>query len=110
MTGGQSEYTFEIKANGLVNSLKRSLEQTPNARYYYLDVLKYQLKSSSGADCCPLQVVSHWKCEPSYTGLKIDYKYNPSALSSLEPLRNLLFSVAIDGNVTDVQGMPHPVW
>lgn len=110
IAAGQSEYSFEIKPNGLINSLKRSLEQTPNARYYYLDVLKYQLKSSPGADSCPLQVVSHWKCEPTSTGLKIDYKYNPSALSTLEPLRNVLFSVSIDGNVVDVHGKPQPVW
>ena len=86
------------------------MDQAPNARYYYLDVLKYQVKNSPSAESCPLQVVSHWKCEPSTTGLKIDYKYNPSALSSLEPLRQVVFSVPIDGNVMDAQGKPQPEW
>lgn len=110
LTAGQSEYSFEVKPQGLLHSLKQTVEQTPNARYYFLDILKYQLKNSSGADSCPLQVVSHWKCEPNVTGLKVDYKYNPSALSSLQPLRDVTFSVHIDGNVTDVQGKPQPVW
>ena len=90
--------------------MKKSFEQTPNARYFYLDILKYQVKGCPGAKSCPLQVVSHWKCDPHSTGLKVEYKYNPSALSTVEPLTNVSFGVFIDAEVTDVQGKPQPSW
>jgi hypothetical protein len=106
----QEEHTFEIDSNGLVAHLKKSFEQSPNARYFYLDILKYQLKSCPGAKSCPLQVVTHWKCDPQSTGLKVEYKYNPSALSALEPLRNVTFGVFVDADVTEVQGKPQPTW
>lgn len=107
---GRDEYFFEVISSGLVSHLKRSFEQNPTSRYFYLDILKYQLKSAPGAKSCPLQVVTHWKCEPNSTGLKIEYKYNPYALSSLEPLKNVVFSVHIDAPVTEIQGKPNPQW
>jgi len=107
---GRDEYFFEVNPSGLVSHLKRSFEQNPTSRYFYLDILKYQLKSAPGAKSCPLQVVTHWKCEPNTTGLKIEYKYNPYALSSLEPLKNVVFGVHIDAPVTEIQGKPNPQW
>jgi hypothetical protein len=104
------ELVFEVRINALVSHLRRLVEQTPNARYYNIDVLKYQVQSFEGAKSCPLHVVTHWKCEPHSTGLKIDYKYNPAALSCLEPLKNVVFAVNVDANVSDVQGKPHVTW
>lgn len=95
--------------DGLIQSLKESFEKSPAARYFNVDILKYQLETVSGTQSCPLQVVTHWKCEPQTTCLKIDYKYNPYALSSLEPLRNVAFSVKID-NVLDFQSKPQANW
>ena len=104
-----NEIHFEVKMDGLVQSLKQLFEKSPAARYYNVDILKYQLDTASGTQSCPLQVVSHWKCEPQATCLKIDYKYNPYALSSLEPLRNVAFSVRVDG-VLDFQSKPQANW
>lgn len=104
-----NEIHFEIKMDGLIQSLKQSFEKSPAARYFNVDILKYQLDSVTGTQSCPLQVVTHWKCEPQTTCLKIDYKYNPYALSSLEPLRNVTFSVEVD-NVLDFQSKPQANW
>lgn len=102
--------SFEINPVSMINCLRKLMEQSPSARYYNIDIAKYQLKSLPGAKSCPFQVVAHWKCEPQTTGLKIEYKYNSSALSTLEPLRNVIISVVIDAHVTDVQGKPQPNW
>lgn len=93
----------------LMRHLHKLIEQSPNARYYNIDVLKYQLKSM-GVRSCPLQVVTHWKCEPGTTGLKIEYKYNPSSLSSVESVKNVTFSVNLDAQVIEVKGKPQPSW
>lgn len=95
---------------GLIQSLKKSFEKSPAARYFNVDILKYQLQTSPGIQSCPLQVVTHWKCEPQTTCLKIDYKYNPYALSSLEPLKNVSFTVKLDANVLDFQSKPKAEW
>jgi hypothetical protein len=103
------EYQLEIDVSALVNHLKRLREQNPTARYYNVDIVKYQLKSF-GVKSCPLQVVTHWKCEPKWTGLKVEFKYNPAALSSLESVKNITFTVNIDAKVIDIQGKPQPTW
>ena len=108
--GQQPDVSFEANPLSLINCLRKLMEQSPSSRYYNIDVVKYQLKSFPGAKSCPFQVVTHWKCEPSTTGLKIEYKYNSAALSTLEPLKNVIISVVIDANVTDVQGKPQPNW
>jgi hypothetical protein len=106
----QAERSFELRLPGLLQCLRRSFEQAPFARYYNVDVLKYQLNRSCGASSCPLQVVTHWKCELQSTCLKIDYKYNPNALSSVEPLRNVIFNATVDAQVIDMQSKPNAVW
>lgn len=108
--GQVHQVSFDANLNALINCLRKLMEQSPAARYYNIDVVKYQLKSLPGAKSCPLQIVTHWKCEPQTTGLKIEYKYNPSALSTLEPLRNVIISIVIDANVTDIHGKPQPAW
>lgn len=60
--------------------LRRQSEQNPTASYFNVDILKYQIKAKSGASSCPFQIVSYWKCEPAHTDIKIDYKYNHTAL------------------------------
>lgn len=103
------EYQLEIDVGALVMHLKRMREQNPTARYYNVDIVKYQL-TSLGVKSCPLQVVTHWKCEPKWTGLKVEYKYNSTALSSLESVKNVTFTVNIDAKVIDIQGKPQPTW
>ncbi|XP_015792917.1 F-BAR domain only protein 2 [Tetranychus urticae] len=102
-------YSFDMNMVGLTNHLRKLSEQSPNSRYFNAEILKYQLKAR-GATFCPLQVVSHWKCEPSTTGLKVDYKYNACALSSIQPLKNVTFSVNVDGGVKSHKTTPNASW
>ncbi|XP_053209245.1 F-BAR domain only protein 2-like [Panonychus citri] len=102
-------YCFDMNMVGLTNHLKKLSEQSPHSRYFNAEILKYQLKAR-GATFCPLQVVSHWKCEPTTTGLKVDYKYNACALSSIQPLKNVTFSVNVDGGVQSFKTTPNATW
>ncbi|RWS26264.1 F-BAR domain only protein 2-like protein, partial [Leptotrombidium deliense] len=104
------ERCFQVNMNGLTNSLRKLFELSPSARYYNVDMLKYKLKCAPGAKGSPLHVVTHWKCDSVNTGLKIDYKYNPYALSSLEPLKNVVFSAFVDGSVTNCESKPVAEW
>ena len=98
--------------NALQSSLKRQYEQSPNNRYYNLDIFKYQLRTLPGAKNAPLQLVSYWKCEEKVTNLKIDFKYNPSAFmnGTVYPLRNVQFTANVDGNVQSMASQPEGKW
>ncbi|XP_055377708.1 F-BAR domain only protein 2 isoform X8 [Condylostylus longicornis] len=101
---------LEFDMNALTALLRRQSEQNPNASYFNVDILKYMIKSKLGASSCPFQLVSYWKCEPTHTALKIDYKYNSHAMASPSSLLNLIISVPVDGDVKNVQSKPHSVW
>lgn len=90
--------------------LRRQSEQNPTASYFNVDILKYQIKAKGGASSCPFQLVSYWKCEPSHTDIKIDYKYNNHAMAAPSPLLNVALSVPVDGGVKNVQSKPHSAW
>lgn len=90
--------------------LRRQSEQNPTASYFNVDILKYHVKSKIGATSCPFQLVSYWKCEPSHTDIKIDYKYNNHAMAAASPLLNVALSVPVDGGVKNVQSKPHSAW
>ncbi len=103
-------YNFEVNMSALLSNIRRLYEQSPNSRYYNIDVLKYQMRCLQGAKSTPLQLVSYWKFDPQSTGLKIDYKYNSSALAQIEPLRNLSLAVNIDGGPHFMQSRPEGIW
>lgn len=104
--------TYEMNMSNLQSSLRRLYEQSPNARYYNLDIFKYQLRTAPGAKNAPLQMVSYWKCEDSTTNLKIDFKFNSPAFSNfpVQPLRNVQFTANVDGNVTSMTSQPEGKW
>lgn len=101
-----------MNMNLLQASLKRLHEQSPNARYYNLDIIKYQVQSTPGAVNAPLQIVSHWKCDEHTTNLKIDFKYNQLAFkySPCQSLKNVLFTANIDSNVISMASQPFGKW
>lgn len=90
--------------------LRKQSEQNPTASYFNVDILKYQIKTKSGAGSCPFQLVSYWKCEQTHTDIKIDYKYNSHAMTAASPLLNVALSVPVDGGVKNVQSKPHSAW
>lgn len=101
-----------MNMSNLQSSLRRLSEQSPNARYYNLDLFKYQLRTEPGARNAPLQMVSYWKCEDCSTNLKIDFKFNSSAFThcSVQPLKNVQFTASMDGNVTSMNSQPEGKW
>ncbi|XP_070491458.1 F-BAR domain only protein 2 isoform X6 [Chironomus tepperi] len=105
-----SNTILEFNMPALTLLLRRQSEQNPTASYFNVDILKYTIKSKTGAQSCPFQLVSYWKCEPSHTDIKIDYKYNNHAMASASPLLNVSISVPVDGGVRNVQSKPHSAW
>ncbi|XP_066255217.1 F-BAR domain only protein 2 isoform X5 [Euwallacea similis] len=100
----------EFNMSYLSALLKKQSEQNPNASYFNVDILKYQIKSKPGANSCPLQLVAYWKCTKQRTDLKIEYKYNQHAMSSPTPLLNVAVGVPIEGVVKAMQTKPQAQW
>ncbi|XP_011503179.1 PREDICTED: FCH domain only protein 2 isoform X3 [Ceratosolen solmsi marchali] len=101
---------FEFNMSALTALLRRQADQNPVASYFNVDILKYQIKIKEGAGSCPFQIVAYWKCNPSHTDLKVDYKYNSRAMGSPTPLLNVQVSVPIDGGFKTVQSKPNAQW
>lgn len=94
----------------LMTHLKKVSEQKPQATYYNVDMLKYQV-SAQGIQSTPLNLAVNWRCEPGSTDLRIDYKYNTDAMTTAVALNNVQFLVPIDGGVTKLQAvLPPAVW
>lgn len=102
--------TLEFNMAALTALLRRQSEQNSTASYFNVDILKYQIRTKPGAGSCPLQLVSYWKCGPTQTDIKIDYKYNTHALATPSPLLNVSISVPVDGGVRNFQSKPHSAW
>ncbi|XP_018418598.1 PREDICTED: SH3-containing GRB2-like protein 3-interacting protein 1 [Nanorana parkeri] len=101
---------FWVNMPNLMTHLKKVSEQKPQATYYNVDMLKYQV-SSQGLQSTPLNLAVNWRCDPTSTDLRIDYKYNPEAMTTPVALNNVQFIIPIDGGVTKPQAvLPPAVW
>ncbi|XP_022436893.1 SH3-containing GRB2-like protein 3-interacting protein 1 isoform X20 [Delphinapterus leucas] len=101
---------FWVNMPNLMIHLKKVSEQKPQATYYNVDMLKYQV-SAQGIQSTPLNLAVNWRCEPASTDLRIDYKYNMDAMTTAVALNNVQFLVPIDGGVTKLQAvLPPAVW
>uniref|UniRef100_A0A3Q4HZA1 SH3-containing GRB2-like protein 3-interacting protein 1 n=1 Tax=Neolamprologus brichardi TaxID=32507 RepID=A0A3Q4HZA1_NEOBR len=101
---------FWVNMPNLISHLKKVAEQKPQATYYNVDMLKYQV-STQGLQSTPLNLAVSWRCEPTSTDLRIDYKYNGEAMSTAMALNNVQFLVPIDGGVSKLQAvLPPAAW
>ncbi|XP_070602214.1 SH3-containing GRB2-like protein 3-interacting protein 1 isoform X18 [Erythrolamprus reginae] len=101
---------FWVNMPNLMTHLKKVSEQKPQATYYNVDMLKYQV-STQGIQSTPLNLAVNWRCEPTSTDLRIDYKYNIDAMTTPVALNNVQFLVPIDGGVTKLQAvLPPAIW
>ncbi|XP_078525072.1 SH3-containing GRB2-like protein 3-interacting protein 1 [Lissotriton helveticus] len=101
---------FWVNMPNLMSHLKKVSEQKPQATYYNVDMLKYQV-SSQGLQSTPLNLAVSWRCEPTSTDLRIDYKYNSEAMTTPVALNNVQFIIPIDGGVNKLQAvLPPAVW
>lgn len=122
----------------LLSHLKKVAEQRPQATYYNVDMLKYQVGINiicnlivlsdlfeaacdvtdlslqvlaQGIQSTPLNLAVSWRGDASSTDLRIDYKYNTEAMPTPTPLTNILFMAAVDGGVNKLQAMlPPATW
>ena len=101
---------YEFNMASLKELMRKQSEQNPNASYFNIDILKYQVKARQGASSCPLQMVAYWKCADDNTDLRLDYKYNAHAMAEPSALLNLSIAVPIDGGVKNMQSKPNGKW
>ncbi|XP_068562670.1 F-BAR domain only protein 2 isoform X7 [Cebidichthys violaceus] len=101
------DFWFNMPA--LTSYLRKSSEQNPTASYYNVDILKYQVQSD-GIHSTPLNLAVYWKCTPSTSDLRVDYRYNPESMASPGPLSNIQILVPVDGGVTNMQSLPNSIW
>ncbi|XP_053178583.1 SH3-containing GRB2-like protein 3-interacting protein 1 isoform X1 [Scomber japonicus] len=101
---------FWVNMPNLISHLKKVSEQKPQATYYNVDMLKYQV-SVQGLQSTPLNLAVSWRCEPTSTDLRIDYKYNGEAMTTAMALNNVQFLVPVDGGVSKLQAvLPPAAW
>ncbi|XP_047228277.1 F-BAR domain only protein 2 isoform X6 [Girardinichthys multiradiatus] len=101
------DFWFNMQA--LTSYLRKASEQNPSASYYNVDILKYQVLSD-GIHSTPLNLAVYWKCAPSTTDLRLDYRYNPESMDSPGPLTNIQVLLPVDGGVTNIQSLPNSIW
>ncbi|KAB5579702.1 hypothetical protein PHYPO_G00197970 [Pangasianodon hypophthalmus] len=101
---------FRVNMPNLMAHLKKVADQRPQATYYNVDMLKYQV-SARGIQSTPLNLALSWRGDANSTDLRIDYKYNAEAMPIPTPLTNIHFLVPVDGGVTKLQAMlPPAIW
>ncbi|KAK5919056.1 hypothetical protein CgunFtcFv8_022984 [Champsocephalus gunnari] len=101
---------FWVNMPNLMSHLKRVAEQKPQATYYNVDMIKYQV-SAEGIQSSPLNLAVSWRGDATSTDLRIDYKYNTEAMAAPVPLHNLQFLVPVDGGMAKLQAMiPPATW
>ncbi|XP_058252024.1 SH3-containing GRB2-like protein 3-interacting protein 1 isoform X1 [Hemibagrus wyckioides] len=101
---------FRVNMANLMTHLKKVADQRPQATYYNVDMLKYQV-SARGIQSTPLNLALSWRGDTNSTDLRIDYKYNAEAMLSPTPLTNIHFLVPVDGGVSKLQAMlPPATW
>lgn len=101
---------FWVNMPNLMSHLKKVAEQKPQATYYNVDMIKYQV-SADGIQSTPLNLAVSWRGDATNTDLRIDYKYNTEAMAAPVPLHNIHFLVPIDGGIAKLQAMiPPATW
>uniref|UniRef100_A0A671RWN9 SH3GL interacting endocytic adaptor 1a n=1 Tax=Sinocyclocheilus anshuiensis TaxID=1608454 RepID=A0A671RWN9_9TELE len=105
---------FWVNMPNLMTHLKKVAEQKPQATYYNVDMLKYQVRPSkvkTVIQSTPLNLAVSWRCEPTSTDLRIDYKYNGGAMTTPVALNNVQFLIPVDGGVSKLQAvLPPAAW
>ncbi|XP_074544565.1 SH3-containing GRB2-like protein 3-interacting protein 1 [Halichoeres trimaculatus] len=98
---------FWVHMPNLMSHLKKVAEQKPQATYYNVDMIKYQV-SAEGIQSTPLNLALSWRGDANNTDLRIDYKYNTEAMAAPVPLHDIQFLVPVDGGMAMVQTMIPP--
>uniref|UniRef100_A0A3P9N9G5 SH3-containing GRB2-like protein 3-interacting protein 1 n=1 Tax=Poecilia reticulata TaxID=8081 RepID=A0A3P9N9G5_POERE len=101
---------FWVNMPNLITHLKKVAEQKPQATYYNVDMIKYQV-SAEGIRSTPLNLAVSWRGDSINTDLRIDYKYNAEAMAAPVPLHNIHFVVPVNGGITRLHTIiPPATW
>ncbi|XP_053739936.1 SH3-containing GRB2-like protein 3-interacting protein 1 [Synchiropus splendidus] len=102
---------FWVNMPNLMSHLKKVAEQKPQATYYNVDMIKYQVRAD-GIQSTPLNLALSWRGDSNNnTDLRIDYKYNTEAMLVPTPLHNIQFLVPVEGGLAKPQAMiPPATW
>lgn len=107
LSGGDG-VSYDFNMASLADHLKKQSEQG-SSTYYNIDIIKYEVKTN-GFSTTPLQLCSYWKCEEESTDLRVDYRYNPTCMSTPCTISNLSVLVPMNGGVTIMQSKPSATW
>ncbi|XP_051790642.1 F-BAR domain only protein 1 [Erpetoichthys calabaricus] len=98
---------FWVNMQALTVHLQREAELNPQASYYNVGLLKYQV-SSQDPRCAPLRLSAQCMRSGSVTRVSLDYHYCPS--SSSTELSNVQVVIPLEESAMDVQCQPAGVW
>uniref|UniRef100_A0A4W5JPS1 F-BAR domain only protein 2 n=1 Tax=Hucho hucho TaxID=62062 RepID=A0A4W5JPS1_9TELE len=97
--------TFKLK----IDMVNINIHTTESFSYISKDQIPIQV-SSNGIQSTPLNLAVYWKCTPTTTDLRLDYRYNPESMLCPGPLSNVQVLVPVDGEVINMQSLPNAVW
>ncbi|KAI6184307.1 FCH domain only protein 2 [Aphelenchoides bicaudatus] len=104
----QEVLTFTLNKQALANWIFEQQQQKPNAEFYNLDLVRYELDENFEA---PLNIHSYWKSDSKQTDLRIDYSLNTTSEKTLTvPLINISFDTVVNGKVESNQSDPPAKW
>ncbi|XP_058871197.1 F-BAR domain only protein 1-like [Acipenser ruthenus] len=99
------DFWFNMQA--LTLHLQREAELNPQASYYNVGLLKYQV-SSQDPGCAPLHLSARCQCSGSLTRVSLDYHCCPA--SPATELSNVQVVISLEDSATDVHCQPPGVW
>ncbi|MBN3275200.1 FCHO1 protein, partial [Polyodon spathula] len=99
------DFWFNMQA--LTLHLQREAELNPQASYYNVGLLKYQV-SSQDPGLAPLHLSARCQCSGSHTRVSLDYHCYPA--SPATELSNVQVVISLEDSATDVHCQPPGVW
>lgn len=70
-------------------------------------LFNFQVKPKPGVESTPLPLVVYWKTDNNMTDYRLDYRYNPSAMSTPVTIKNVNVAVPVEGELVKMQSIPN---
>ena len=107
---GHAQVSGELDPLGSYNLTSQKLRNTHQVWQTRCMFICAQV-SADGLQSIPLNLAVSWRCEPTSTDLRIDYKYNGEAMTTPMALNNVQFLIPVDGGVSKLQAvLPPAAW
>ncbi|XP_065903743.1 F-BAR domain only protein 2-like isoform X2 [Dysidea avara] len=110
LVGMEEDKNYKFNMNALHSFLNEQISKSPGpAKFYNVQVFRYEVMLPNGVDDLPLRLQCFWKCDPTTTNYRLDYKYNPSAVKNTA-MTGLTIGVTLDGTVSRHLSKPEGKW